>query len=123
MVARWYVPHHQSLVSSTMLLLKLSAARYSAQKEKALSWDHALTPHGTKLCDNAFEGINFRHYGIFVDNNEENSNRLVARVTRLGENIMLKGDAGSSKRRMTTDQSLVDVPVEYRTRMEFHATT
>ena len=72
------------VVSSTMLLLKLSAARYSAQKEKALSWDHALTPHGTKLRDNAFEGINFRHYGIFVDNNDENSNRLVARVTRLG---------------------------------------
>jgi hypothetical protein len=69
------------VVSSTMLLLKLAGVRYSAQKEKALSWDNALTPHGKKLRNNAFEGVNFRPHGIFIDNNKENSNRLVAWVT------------------------------------------
>jgi hypothetical protein len=72
------------LVSSTMLLLKLAGSRYSEQKEKAWSWDDALTPHGKKLRDNAFEGVNFWHYGIFIDNNKENNDRVVARVTRLG---------------------------------------
>jgi hypothetical protein len=72
------------LVSSTMLLLKLAGVRYSAQKEKAWRWDNALTPHGKKLRDDAFEGVNFRHYGIFIDNDEENNDRVSARVTRLG---------------------------------------
>ena len=69
-----------NLVLSTMLLLKLAGSRYSVQKEKAWSWDNALTPHGKKLQDNAFEGVNFRHYGIFIDNNKENNDRVVARV-------------------------------------------
>ncbi len=54
---------------------------------------------------------------------KKNSNRLVAWVTRLGGEQNVKGDAGSSKRSMMMDQSLVDVPVEYRTRTEFHAIT
>ena len=71
-------------VSSIMLLLKLASLRFSGQKEKAWIWEYALTPHGKKLQDNAFDGVTFRHYSIFINNSEDNNDRVVARVTRLG---------------------------------------
>ncbi len=56
------------VVSSTRLLLKLSASRYQEKKEEAWTWEEALTPYGTKLRGAAFETINFQHYRINIDN-------------------------------------------------------
>jgi hypothetical protein len=56
------------IVSSTRLLLKLSASRYQEKKEEAWTWEEALTPYGTKLRDAAYETINFQHYRINIDN-------------------------------------------------------
>ncbi len=50
------------VVSSTRLLLKLSASRYQVRKEEVWKWEEALTPYGIKLRDAAFETINFQHY-------------------------------------------------------------
>jgi hypothetical protein len=45
------------VVSSTRLLLKLSASRYQEKKEEAWTWEEAITPYDTKLRDAAFETI------------------------------------------------------------------
>ncbi len=47
-----------NVVSSTRLLLKLSASRYQEKKEEAWTWEEAPTPYGTKLRDVAFKTIN-----------------------------------------------------------------
>jgi hypothetical protein len=71
------------VVSSTRLLLKLSASsRYQMKKEGAWKWEEALTPHGTKLRDAAFETIHFQHYRINIDNAGD---RYECRVTRVGK--------------------------------------
>jgi hypothetical protein len=70
------------VVSSTRLLLKLSASRYQVKKEEAWKWEEALTPYGTQLRDAAFETINFQHYMINIDNADD---RYECRVTRVGK--------------------------------------
>ncbi len=72
------------VVSSTRLLLKLSAARYQEKKEDAWTWKEALTPYGTKLRDAAFETINFQHYRIDIDNLDD---RYECSVKRVGKGL------------------------------------
>ena len=69
------------LVLSAMLLVKLAGLRYSGQKRKL--GDGTMLLHLMVRNYNAFEGVNFWHNGISIDNNEEN-NSVVARVTQLG---------------------------------------
>ncbi len=54
-------------INAMLLLLKLEAARYSKNKEKAWSWNEVLTPHGKKLSDNVFSIVNPRDYTIKID--------------------------------------------------------
>ncbi len=70
------------VVSSTRLLLKLSASRYQVKKEEAWKREEALTPYGAKLRDVAFETINFQHYRINIDNADD---RYECRATRVGK--------------------------------------
>ncbi len=72
------------VVSSTRLLLKLSASRYQEKKEEVWKWEEALTPYGTKLRDAAFETINFRHYRINIDNLDD---RYECSVKRVGKGL------------------------------------
>jgi hypothetical protein len=46
--------------------LKLQSARFNKHKSKAWEWSEPLTPHGKKLCDDAFSGVNFWEYKIYV---------------------------------------------------------
>jgi len=70
------------VVSSTRLLLTLAASRYQAKKDLAWKWEGILTPHGTKLRDDAFESVNFRKYSIKIN---DGPNRWECSVTRLGK--------------------------------------
>jgi hypothetical protein len=72
------------VVSSTRLLLKLSASRYQKKKEEAWTWEEALTLYGTKLRDAAFETINFQHYRINIDNLDA---RYECSVKRVGKGL------------------------------------
>ncbi len=48
------------VVNSTILLLKLESARFNKNKSKVWEWSEPLTPHGKKLCDDAFQELTFR---------------------------------------------------------------
>jgi hypothetical protein len=47
------------VVNSTIPLLKLESAQFNGNKSKVWKWSEPLTPHGKKLCDDAFSGVNF----------------------------------------------------------------
>jgi hypothetical protein len=72
------------VVSSTRLLLKLSAYRYQEKKEETWTWEEALTPYGTKLRDAAFETINFQHYRMNINNLDD---RYECSVKRVGKGL------------------------------------
>ena len=67
-------------INAMLLLLKLEAARYSKNKEKAWSWNEVLTPHGKKLSDNVFSKVNPRDYTIKID---AELNKYVCTVSRM----------------------------------------
>jgi hypothetical protein len=70
-------------INALLLLLKLAAARYSKNKEKAWSWNEVLTPHGKKLSDNVFSKVNPRDYTITID---AELNKYVCNVSRMTSN-------------------------------------
>jgi hypothetical protein len=57
-------------INALILLLKLEAKRYADNKEQAWQWTEVLTPHGQKLCNNAFKSINPRDYTISIESKE-----------------------------------------------------
>jgi hypothetical protein len=54
-------------ITAMILLLKLEAKRYADNKEQAWQWTEVLTPHGQKLCNNAFKSINSQAYTISIE--------------------------------------------------------
>ncbi len=58
------------VVNSTILLLKLESAQFNKNKSKVWEWSEPLTPHGKKLCDDTFSGVNFWEYKIYVTNRD-----------------------------------------------------
>ncbi len=58
------------VINSTILLLKLESARFKENKSKVWEWSEPLTPHGKKLCDDAFSRVNFWEYEIYVTNQD-----------------------------------------------------
>ncbi len=70
-------------INAILLLLKLEAARYSKNKEKAWSWNEVLTPHGKKLSDKVFSKVNPRDYTITID---AELNKYVCTVSRMTSN-------------------------------------
>ncbi len=57
--------------------------RYHEYKDKAWNWSEILTPHGKKLCENAFAKINPRDYGFSV---EQTLERISCTITRYSSN-------------------------------------
>ncbi len=68
-------------INPVLLILKLEAARYSKNKEKAWSWNEVLTPHGKKLSDNVFSKVNPRDYTIKIDAELNKYDCTVSRMT------------------------------------------
>jgi hypothetical protein len=71
------------VVNSTILLLKLESVQFNKNKSKAWEWSEPLTPHGKKLCEDAFTGVNFREYKIYVTDPDSFWECNVARHGRL----------------------------------------
>jgi hypothetical protein len=61
----------------------LCCFRYHKYKDKAWKWSEILTPHGKKLCENAFAKINPRDYAISV---EQTLERISCTITRYSSN-------------------------------------
>ncbi len=57
-------------INALILLLKLEAKRYTDNKEQAWQLTEVLTPHGQKICNNAFKSINPQDYTISIESKE-----------------------------------------------------
>jgi hypothetical protein len=57
-------------INALILLLKFEGKRYADNKEQAWQWTEALTPHGQKLCNNAFKSINPWDYTSSIESKE-----------------------------------------------------
>jgi hypothetical protein len=54
-------------INAILLLLKLEAQRFQANKEKAWGCTEVLTPHGKNLAEKAFASVNPRDYSITIE--------------------------------------------------------